>query len=74
MSGPKTKKVKIIGKLEMLYFTAELTDHSGLVTSEIKKGFFIENDAITCLKCGSTSHNPNDVKETYCGYCKEFLA
>jgi predicted RNA-binding Zn-ribbon protein involved in translation (DUF1610 family) len=26
----------------------------------------------TCPKCGAVSHNPNDVKEKYCGACHEF--
>jgi ribosomal protein L37E len=36
--------------------------------------YMIERDgsAITCLRCGRTSHNPNDVKEKYCSYCKLF--
>jgi hypothetical protein len=28
--------------------------------------------AITCLLCGLTSHNPNDVINRYCGYCHIF--
>ena len=28
--------------------------------------------SITCFVCGFTSHNQNDVKEKYCGYCKTF--
>jgi hypothetical protein len=27
---------------------------------------------ITCLTCGRTSHNPNDVKHRYCGFCSTF--
>jgi hypothetical protein len=27
---------------------------------------------ITCLDCGLTSWNPNDVAERYCGGCHEF--
>jgi hypothetical protein len=26
-------------------------------------------DAITCPRCGATSHNPNDIAEGYCGRC-----
>jgi hypothetical protein len=29
--------------------------------------------SITCLVCGHTSHNPNDVRERYCGHCRSFL-
>lgn len=29
-------------------------------------------DAITCLLCGRTSHNPIDVRERYCGNCHRF--
>jgi hypothetical protein len=28
--------------------------------------------AIQCLVCGRVSHNPNDVAEKYCGYCRVF--
>jgi uncharacterized OB-fold protein len=28
--------------------------------------------AITCRKCGKTSHNPNDVAHHYCGQCRVF--
>jgi hypothetical protein len=28
--------------------------------------------AIQCLRCGLTSHNPNDVRELYCGACHAF--
>lgn len=27
---------------------------------------------ITCLHCGVTSHNQNDVRERYCGNCHKF--
>lgn len=30
-------------------------------------------DSITCVKCRHASHNPNDVKNRYCGFCHEFL-
>lgn len=28
--------------------------------------------AITCPRCGMTSHNPNDVREGYCGHCHDW--
>ena len=28
--------------------------------------------AITCAVCGLTSHNPEDVKQGYCGYCHRY--
>jgi len=28
--------------------------------------------AITCLLCGKTSYNPQDVAQRYCGHCKLF--
>lgn len=31
-------------------------------------------DTITCPKCGVTSHNPNDVREGYCGNCHDFTS
>jgi hypothetical protein len=30
------------------------------------------DDCITCLVCGMTSWNPNDVKYKYCGNCHQF--
>ena len=29
-------------------------------------------DAFTCPRCGATSHNPNDVRERYCGRCHDW--
>lgn len=29
--------------------------------------------SITCLCCGLTSHNPNDVAYRYCGGCHRFM-
>jgi transposase len=29
---------------------------------------------ITCPVCGKTSHNPNDVREGYCGYCHDWTS
>lgn len=29
-------------------------------------------DAITCPRCGLTSHNPTDVAEGYCGHCHDW--
>lgn len=26
-------------------------------------------ESITCPDCGATSHNPNDIREGYCGRC-----
>ena len=26
--------------------------------------------AIRCLKCGTTSHNPGDIRDRYCGFCR----
>src|ERR1700690_4304978 len=31
-----------------------------------------DGKSITCLKCGKTSYNLNDVKEKYCGFCHEW--
>ena len=30
------------------------------------------DDAITCLVCYRTSHNPHDIRERYCGRCRQF--
>jgi hypothetical protein len=30
--------------------------------------------SITCPVCGRTSHNPNDVREGYCGFCHDWTA
>jgi hypothetical protein len=27
---------------------------------------------IKCLRCGRTSHNPNDIAQKYCGHCHRF--
>lgn len=37
-------------------------------------GYEIQDDghAIKCLTCGRVSHNLNDVKHRYCGYCHTF--
>ncbi len=37
-------------------------------TYEIKNG----GGAIKCKICGLISHNINDVKNKYCGYCHKF--
>jgi hypothetical protein len=31
-----------------------------------------DGQSITCLICGMTSYNPNDVRERYCGNCHGF--
>lgn len=31
-----------------------------------------DGSEITCLLCGRTSHNPNDVAQRYCGHCHIF--
>lgn len=31
-----------------------------------------DGSAITCHRCGLTSHNPNDVEHRYCDHCKVF--
>lgn len=28
--------------------------------------------SITCPRCGMTSHNPNDIRERYCGACHQY--
>lgn len=28
--------------------------------------------SITCPRCGATSHNPEDVRQHYCGACHQF--
>ena len=28
--------------------------------------------SITCLRCGMTSYNPNDILYRYCGNCHKF--
>lgn len=32
----------------------------------------VQRPSITCPRCGRTSHNPNDVREGYCGYCHDW--
>jgi hypothetical protein len=31
-----------------------------------------DGKSITCLRCGKTSYNFNDVKYRYCAHCKRF--
>jgi ribosomal protein S27AE len=31
-----------------------------------------DGEAITCGRCGLTSHNPHDVAARYCGNCRVF--
>jgi hypothetical protein len=31
-----------------------------------------DGKAIRCLRCGTTSHNPEDVRHLYCGNCHQF--
>jgi ribosomal protein L37E len=32
------------------------------------------SDSITCPRCGQTSHNPDDVREGYCGVCHDWTS
>jgi hypothetical protein len=32
------------------------------------------NSSITCPRCHMTSHNPNDVREGYCGNCHDWTS
>jgi hypothetical protein len=34
--------------------------------------YAIAGRSITCRLCGLTSHNPNDIRERYCGRCHIF--
>lgn len=47
-----------------------------IVTNGIVKGYIQGIDKhgsfITCLKCGSTSYNGNDIKNFYCAKCNKF--
>jgi hypothetical protein len=36
--------------------------------------YVVGEGTITCLVCGFTSHNPNDVKHRYCGSCHVYHA
>lgn len=44
------------------------------MAEEIRKTYTLGESSITCLRCGMTSHNPNDVRYRYCGNCNEFHA
>jgi hypothetical protein len=39
-----------------------------------ESGYTISDDrqSITCMRCGMTSHNPNDIAQYYCAACKIF--
>ena len=39
-----------------------------MISYEISK----DGKSIKCLCCNMTSHNPNDIKEKYCGNCKAY--
>jgi hypothetical protein len=34
----------------------------------------LHQQGITCLTCGRTSYNQNDIKFLYCGHCNKFHA
>jgi hypothetical protein len=36
------------------------------------RGRMLGERSFTCEQCGATSHNPNDVRERYCGNCHKF--
>ena len=40
----------------------------------VSQSYIVAPDAgfITCLRCGKTSYNPNDVQQRYCGHCHVF--
>lgn len=57
----------------MVCFEAELIEKDGTFRSSLRKGYVIQDDSLTCLTCGMTSYNPNDVRTHYCGHCHEFL-
>jgi hypothetical protein len=67
----------------MAKFTLSIRDLQGTATIDhgrvqlrAERGYAIRDEdghrSITCLVCGWTSHNPNDVRERYCGHCHAF--
>ena len=40
--------------------------------AELGVAYLVNGIAITCGRCGMTSHNPGDVENRYCGNCKVF--
>jgi len=63
--------------LRVANFAGTLTvDESGRLQAEASSGYALrESDgfsSITCLACGTTSYNPNDVAHRYCGRCGKY--
>lgn len=60
---------KVRGKKWMIYKPRI----QNITMNDFKK-YFINNrgKSIICMTCGKESHNPNDVREKYCGYCHKF--
>jgi hypothetical protein len=59
----------------MAYFSGEkMNTHRITENGEKIATYRIEEngEAITCLICGRTSHNLNDVSRKYCGFCHIF--
>lgn len=36
--------------------------------------YLASRSTFTCPRCGRTSHNPNDARVGYCGYCHDWTA
>jgi hypothetical protein len=45
----------------------------GLKAHERGVAYLVNGIAITCGRCGMTSHNPHDVENRYCANCHVFL-
>lgn len=64
-------------KAHAVYFPAsahEMAELGSAVMAEegVRYWVSLTGDSITCMKCRQTSHNPNDVAQRYCGFCKVF--
>lgn len=57
-------------------FAGEVVGHEGGLQLQSRGGYVLRVrdgfPSITCLDCGATSFNPNDVVNRYCGRCAKF--
>jgi ribosomal protein L37E len=50
----------------------ELKEFEQKIRSSMDKTYALGKDYITCLVCGRTSYNGNDIQMKYCGNCHQF--
>lgn len=61
-------------KMEVQRYDAHFQATMGpFLRKQMGRDYIVSPDAIVCLYCGMVSHNPNDVRERFCGNCHRFL-